>query len=36
MGVLAVTVSPSAGVFANIIEQITYLQQRQIFEATAR
>jgi hypothetical protein len=36
MGVLAVTVSRPAGVFANITEQITHLQQRKILEATAR
>ena len=36
MAVLAITVSHPAGVFANITEQITHLQQRQILEATAR
>jgi hypothetical protein len=36
MGVLAMTVSRFAGVFANTREQITHLQQRQILEATAR
>ena len=36
MGVLAIIVSQSAGVFANIREQITHLQQRKILEATAR
>jgi hypothetical protein len=36
MGVLAVTLSLSAGVFANITEQITHLQQRKILKATAR
>jgi len=36
MGVVAITVSRAAGVFAKITEQITHLQQRKILEATAR